>query len=556
VTEVLDAIPDSLRLHILGFSRIDSLSDFAGLRIHSFDSSSPMLRAFKDDRHNYFDPDGHHYVAIRIPSLHETSVQQKIGSGKWNADQASKLEQNALEAVRQYGRRRLALRDTLQRLSAHHEFFFGAAKTVELYRRTLEQRPWENCECRVCQSIGIEAIIFRGLNRNKRRGFHNLHVFHAKLKKVRQMKSIDVPCIKLQQTKSTALYSFVVNGKDFSKFTSVSRIARNDQKGLIGYQRPEVNDHISEIREYLDRSDAILPNSIVVAFDGAVQFLEKEAVDDRRAVGVLRISIEGAHRPAWIVDGQQRVAALRQLPDSNFPVSVVGFVSSGVDMEREQFLLVNNTRPLPKSLLYELLPSIGNSVPARLRKRQAAYRILEQLNTMPLSPFYERIATRTSRHVSSANIRDVSVLKMIENSSECGMLQEVGAETKAAVKWLLNYWNAVREVFPEAWGLSPRKSRLTHGAGIVSMGYLMDAIGYSLADAYRIPPKEAIRSELERVGTSLAWTSGNWRFGKDFVLPWNEIQNTSRHIDMLANFLIRRYSHARRKRCKEASTHH
>ena len=41
---------------------------------------------------------------------------------------------------------------------------------------------------------------------------------------------------------------------------------------------------------------------------------------------------------------------------------------------------------------------------------------------------------------------------------------------------LMNFWSAVKDVFPEAWDKPPRRSRLMHGVGIVSLGFLMDAI--------------------------------------------------------------------------------
>ena len=44
-------------------------------------------------------------------------------------------------------------------------------------RRTLEDRPWDNCPCEICRAASVEVMIFRGSNRNKRRGFHNLGVF-------------------------------------------------------------------------------------------------------------------------------------------------------------------------------------------------------------------------------------------------------------------------------------------------------------------------------------------------------------------------------------------
>lgn len=46
------------------------------------------------------------------------------------------------------------------------------------YRTLLTDRPWEECDCTVCQDLGIDVAIFRGNNRNRRRGFHNTHRFN------------------------------------------------------------------------------------------------------------------------------------------------------------------------------------------------------------------------------------------------------------------------------------------------------------------------------------------------------------------------------------------
>jgi hypothetical protein len=53
---------------------------------------------------------------------------------------------------------------------------------LELYRKTLQDKPWEKCDCPICSSTGIDTIIFRGNNRNRRRGFHNTKVFYDILK--------------------------------------------------------------------------------------------------------------------------------------------------------------------------------------------------------------------------------------------------------------------------------------------------------------------------------------------------------------------------------------
>ena len=41
---------------------------------------------------------------------------------------------------------------------------------------------------------------------------------------------------------------------------------------------------------------------------------------------------------------------------------------------------------------------------------------------------------------------------------------------------LMFYWSHVKATFPDAWNLTPQKSRLMHSAGIRSMGVLMTAM--------------------------------------------------------------------------------
>src|SRR5574341_1200626 len=77
-------------------------------------------------------------------------------------------------------------------------------------------------------------------------------------------------------------------------------------------------------------------------------------------------------------------------------------------------------------------------------------------------------------------IKDNSILRMLENSLSEGVLysyrDDERNDTQPMFELLCSYWGAVRDVFRDAWGKPPKKSRLMHGAGILSMGYVMDAI--------------------------------------------------------------------------------
>ena len=46
-------------------------------------------------------------------------------------------------------------------------------------REALEDKPWKACGCAICKKDGIDVMIFRGNNRNRRRGFHNTYRFYS-----------------------------------------------------------------------------------------------------------------------------------------------------------------------------------------------------------------------------------------------------------------------------------------------------------------------------------------------------------------------------------------
>src|SRR4051812_45444033 len=86
--------------------------------------------------------------------------------------------------------------------------------------------------------------------------------------------------------------------------------------------------------------------------------------------------------PGWIVDGQQRFTALLELRSREFEILVSGFICESVEELQRQFILVNNTRPLPKALVYELLPQVSD-LPPRMSSRSQAAKITEALNYHP-----------------------------------------------------------------------------------------------------------------------------------------------------------------------------
>src|SRR4051812_45495040 len=212
-----------------------------------------------------------------------------------------------------------------------------------------------------------------------------------------------VPAIEIKQGPRRVLYSFAVDGKMLPTFTTVSRIKREAQGDIFGYQRPEVLSHIAEIRRYLESPDPMVPNALVVAFDQRLRFepFEDSQFDTAYSrAGTLVIPVDrtapDTDKPGWIVDGQQRAAAIREASIKAFPICVVGFIAGSDAEQREQFILVNSTKPLPKGLIYELLPNTEGALPALLQKRRFPAEILVRLNQDADSPVRGMIETATN----------------------------------------------------------------------------------------------------------------------------------------------------------------
>ena len=355
----------------------------------------------------------------------------------------------------------------------------------------------------------------------------------------------------LEQDTEHPLYMFALSAAEILQVADVSRVTRDDAGNLIGYQRAAVRNHVLEILEYLDSGSIVFPNAVILALGSDVSFTGSRgpAVHDGCArAGTISIPIRGPGQPkvGWIVDGQQRAVALSMCVRPDLPVPVCAFVADDVSLQRDQFLRVNNTKPLPRGLVAELLPQVTTQLPSRLAARKVPSALCDLLNNAPESPFKGLIRrASTSRDAAQlAPIADTSIVKMLEESlgSPSGALfpyrnvatNELDGE--AAWTVLMVYWTAVRDTFPEAWGLAPTESRLMHGAGIRAMGKLMDRI-MPLANPRRADVRSAVHQQLAAMAPQCHWTSGEW----DELpgLAWNEIENTPRHIKMLTNVLIR-----------------
>lgn len=352
--------------------------------------------------------------------------------------------------------------------------------------------------------------------------------------------------LKVEQCSDVKLFVTTMDIDEIESICTISRIFRTQDNALEGYQRTELRKHVDNITTYIRSDNALIPNSIIMC-------LTSDTVVKTLGNGVFELNIPEDTNSAVLVDGQQRVAALRQSGRQDFQYSVCLFINDDTEFERQQFLLINSAKPLPRGLIYELLPHASGVFSDDLTRKRLPSLIVQLLNFEPKSSLKGLIKLTTN---PAGLIADNSLMKMVDNSLREGALYDLceisdgsysSSDCVEAVDILSIYFRAVREVFYDDWGKRPRESRLFHGVGIIALGQLFDEIYYS----YQTKKTQDVFFEycvkqLFRVKPYCYWSQGYWELGNDsdgepIVKKWNQLQNFSQDISLVTQYLTNIY---------------
>jgi DGQHR domain-containing protein len=331
------------------------------------------------------------------------------------------------------------------------------------------------------------------------------------------------------QSTTSKVAFFVSTAAEIARIAKIDRLSRTVDGAPSGFQRPQIAAHIREIGDYLQRKDAILANPIVLGFVGGASISKARSGEHLLTVDVSK----GA--PGWIVDGQQRFSALMEINKPNFQIPVTAFICETEEELRRQFILINNTKPLSKGLIYELLPGVSG-LPHRYECRSEAARLVELLNYKNGSSLRGLIYGQTNPH---GIIKDTIVQRLLMYSLSDGALRLYRGDTKVlhtkGVEFISEYFHAVKHVFHDAWaGHSPKTSRLVHGVGITAMGFVMEHIHSAIGATKR----EHFIAPLTALRPMTAWTEGEWVLGTE-RRRWNGLQNVSPDWKILSFYLVR-----------------
>lgn len=217
IVEIMKAVrqqvPREVQVHCFGLARLGGLRILDSLGVSSVDSASFLRRAWMGTGQNYLTDNGEFVAAIRIPEGGKSfRAKRMVSEGRASAREVARMEAACLKAMADFDAGRLSVVKTCDIIEEYDQLITpDRASTRLLLEKTLHDAPWKRCPCAICRKDGIQVIIFRGNNRNRRRGFHNTWLFYQMFQDVLAGKDIIVPGRKhlfelLDETRQVSLF--------------------------------------------------------------------------------------------------------------------------------------------------------------------------------------------------------------------------------------------------------------------------------------------------------------------------------------------------------------
>jgi DGQHR domain-containing protein len=317
-------------------------------------------------------------------------------------------------------------------------------------------------------------------------------------------------------------YSCVIPAQDLLEictfdFRQISE--NNGVKEFLGIQRPLKEDRVREIRRYIATEDACFPTSIVISVDercvsftnsGATKLLTLRPYEDTTDS---RLTIP-FRAMAKIIDGQHRLKAFAST-QINWLLSVNIFVGADDGTQAMIFSKVNLAQTkVNKSLVYDLFSLDRGRSPEK-----TSHEIVVNLNSIPGNPFHQlikRLGSATDG-VFGETLSQATVVKGLlpyitndpltdrDIGRRLGFWPDRGPqdfekrifypffkdkEDFKILAVMINYFDAIRARWPDAWASNGRGAILSRTNGYnASMRFLRDAY-LELTSKPTVPAKE------------------------------------------------------------------
>ena len=281
-----------------------------------------------------------------------------------------------------------------------------------------------------------------------------------------------IPALIVDQGKYE-FYIFSMNSKDL---LSIAYTSRRNEDRKRGVQRGLDPKRLKEIGDYYQskagQGPGILPNPIIIS-------LSKNSFFKNGQINIYRPKKDGE---AFVIDGQHRLFAFE--PEYANGVEMDLAVTAFIDLEDEMkayiFRTINSKqRKINPSLVYDLIPMLRKDWICFEDDR--AHFFLEYLTANIESPWYDGVDMLGGR---SRPITQASFMTRLKTLFKKGNIFEDDKnneffEQSIQINLLVEYFQAIHEVFPRAW--LNKKYILCKDVGTATMLNLLKPIVQDLA---------------------------------------------------------------------------
>ena len=293
-------------------------------------------------------------------------------------------------------------------------------------------------------------------------------------------------------------------------------IEDQDFESFLGIQRQLSPGRVSELKQYVTNVDASFPTAVLLAISS-----EYAHFDERKG----SLSIVRHNKVAKIIDGQHRIAGLREYVGDRFQVNVVIFIDMDIQDQAMVFATINlKQTKVNKSLAYDLYEFTTTRSPQR-----TCHDIARVLNLRQNSPFNNRIkmlgvgrfrtetitqatfVDRLLRLISTNPMQDRDFLrrgkrlnKVSDRQAKRQIFRNLFVQDRDD-RIALNLWyffSAVSNRWPNSWTTVERGNVLNRTTGFGALMRFMRVAYLSIEKPDEIIPTSEYAAILNRVALS------------------------------------------------------
>lgn len=332
------------------------------------------------------------------------------------------------------------------------------------------------------------------------------------------------------------VYQFVgrIDLFDVPKFCGVQPYRDNVSSGV---QRARQSAWTRQLSKDLNNESSVMLNSLSIYID--IDKIKRRNEDLKKVDKIFvpyQIYTGDTKKPAWLIDGQQRMWAIQRIAilnalgenisapiPYNAPITIL--IGDFAENEKEKrvenltkwFINANKTKNLPPNLIYELEARIhdftGKSGDISNVSKAGDAKIKLKLNSSITSPFKDLIKGETN---PQGCISEGSMMSIIAHTrSKVLRVNDYNSENlKRVYEFLEDFYWSVRIIWGDYWKKPPRSlkaisSRLLAPIGLGSLAFMMEDL-CPVEVRYLEKRKNRVREILKRllkIKDDIDWTN-------------------------------------------------